>query len=82
MSRITLVHKLTYAGSFNQKDIYRLGNNIKTSLNFLELDNIINEKVIKNGEISTFLKWKIRFKISNYKKHEILIWFSIVFIEC
>jgi hypothetical protein len=79
MSSITLVHKLTYAGSFNQKDFYRLGDNIKTSLEFLELDNIINEKVIRNGIISTFLKWKIRFKISNYKKHEIIKWFSSVF---
>ena len=62
MSSITLVHKLTYAGSFNQKDFYRLGDNIKTSLEFLELDNIINEKAIRNGIISAFLKWKIGLK--------------------
>ena len=79
MSSITLIHKLTYAGSFNQKDFYRLGDNIKTSLKFLKLDNIINEKVIRTGKISIFLKWKIRFKISNYKKYEILNWFSSVF---
>lgn len=77
-SSITLVHKLTYAGSFSQKDFYRLGDNIKASLEFLELNNIINEKVIKNNIISTFLKWKIRFKISNYKKYEIIKWFSTI----
>lgn len=76
---ITLVHKLTYAGSFSQKDLYRLGDNIKTSLEFLELDDIINENVIKNNIISTFLKWKIRFKVSNYKKREIIKWFLTVF---
>ena len=79
MSSITLVHKLTYAGSFNEKDFYRIGDNIKTSLKFLELDNIINEKLIRNQKISTILKWKIRFKISNYKKYEILKWFTSVF---
>ena len=79
MSSITLVHKLTYAGSFSQKDFSRLGDSIKTSLEFLQIDNIINEKIIRNGEICTFLKWKIRFKISNYKSHEILKWFLTIF---
>ena len=64
-----------------KKTFIGLGDNIKTSLEFLELDNIINEKAIRNGIISAFFKMeKLGLKISNYKKHEIIKWFSSVFL--
>lgn len=79
-SAITLSHKLMYAGGFNKKDVNRLQANIDDSIDLLKLKDLVDRNIIFNTQIPFLLKWKIRLRLSGYKKFSMLVWtFQILF---
>lgn len=73
-SAITLAHKLMYAGGFSKKDINRLEANIDNSINLLKLKDLVDSNIIFIKKINSLLKWRIRFRLSGYRKVSMLIW--------
>lgn len=79
-SAITLAHKLMYAGGFNKKDINRLQANIDDSIELLKLKDLVDSNIIFNKKITFSLKWRIRLRLSGYRKVSMFIWiYKILF---
>ena len=77
-SALTLAHKLMYAGRFFEKDIIRLKRNIKESITLLDIQDLVDANSIFNNQISLFLKWRIRFRLSGYKSFMFIYWIGKV----
>lgn len=78
-SALTLAHKLMYAGRFFEKDIIRLKMNIEESITLLDIQDLVDANSIFNNQISIFLKWRIRFRLSGYKSFMFIYWIGKVF---
>lgn len=70
----TFIHKITYAGKFNERDILRI-NDFKTEISkALFLDVVYVEKILKNRSVNLFDKFILR-KFFNNKDEYLVVWF-------
>ena len=70
----TFIHKVTYAGKLNNKDLLRL-NNFKTEISqTLFLDLVVVENIILNRSVTLFNKFLFR-KYFNDKEELFIVWF-------
>jgi hypothetical protein len=72
---LTIIHKLTYAGTFSKKDINIVRDNIDESLKILKIHDLISkEQTLSGKKISLFKKWKLRHRLSGHKGFLFLKW--------